>query len=80
MLDDNDKRWITETIGVKLDEMGERMEAMETRLLTEFHRWAQTYEVRVRGTTRAVVDFEERLGLVEERISRLERGRTQPPQ
>jgi hypothetical protein len=52
------------------------MELMETRLLTEFHRWAQTYEVRARGTSRAVAEFDERLGLVEERLARLERAKT----
>lgn len=70
MLSDEDKTWIDD----RFAGMTERMEAMETRLVTEFHRWAQTYEVRARGTSMAVAEFDERLGLVEERLSRLERG------
>jgi len=51
----------------------ERLESTETKLLTSFHNWAQTYEVRARGTTTLVRDFEERLGFVEERLNKLER-------
>jgi exonuclease VII large subunit len=53
----------------------QRLESTETKLLTSFHNWAQTYEVRARGTTTAVRDFDERLGFVEERLNKLERGR-----
>lgn len=55
-----------------------RIEETETRLLTAFHNWAQTYEVRARGTTNAVREFDERLGMVEERLSRLERSPRRP--
>ena len=60
-LDEDDKRWIAATIAGTFEEVARRMEAMETRLLTEFNRGAQTYEIRARGTTQAVRDFEERL-------------------
>jgi membrane-bound lytic murein transglycosylase MltF len=53
----------------------ERLENTETRLLTAFHNWAQTYESRARGTITIVHQFEERLGFVEERLNKLERGR-----
>lgn len=42
--------------------MEERIEATETKLLTAFHNWAQTFEVRARGTSSAVREFDERLG------------------
>lgn len=45
------------------------MEATETKLLTAFHNWAQIYEVRARGTSTAVHEFEERLGLIQEWLS-----------
>jgi hypothetical protein len=51
----------------------ERLENTETKLLTAFHTWAQTYEVRARGTSTAVREFDERLGMIEERLNRLER-------
>jgi hypothetical protein len=53
----------------------ERLEATETKLLTAFHDWAVTYEVRARGTSAAVRDLDERLGHIEERVAKLERGR-----
>ena len=53
----------------------ERVESTETKLLTSFHTWAQTYEVRARGTSSAVREFEERLGMIEERVAKLERSR-----
>ena len=53
----------------------ERSEATETKLLSAFHNWAQTFEVRARGTSAAVREFEERLGLIEERVAKLERSR-----
>jgi hypothetical protein len=53
----------------------ERLENTETRLLTAFHNWAQTYEIRVRGTVATVRDFDDRLAAPETRVSELERGR-----
>jgi len=53
----------------------ERLEGTETKLLSAFHDWAQTYEVRARGTSAAVREFDERLGFVEERLNKLERAR-----
>jgi hypothetical protein len=40
----------------------ERIETTETQWLTAFHNWARTFEVRARGTSAAVREFEERLG------------------
>jgi hypothetical protein len=53
----------------------ERSEATETKLLSAFHNWAQTFEVRARGTSAAVREFDERLGLIEERVAKIERSR-----
>ncbi len=55
--------------------MEERIEATETKLLSAFHNWAQTFEVRARGTSAAVREFDERLGMIEERVAKLERSR-----
>ena len=59
-------------LGTELKGMIERV---ETNLVTEFHKWARTYEVRARSTTTVVHGFEERLGFLEERVSDLERRR-----
>jgi len=77
VLTDNDKSWIAEQLAASERRTADRIEVTETRLLTEFHRWAQTYEIRVRATSRTVADFDERLGLIEERVSSLERKRGQ---
>jgi hypothetical protein len=53
----------------------ERIETTETKLLSAFHNWAQTFEVRARGTSAAVREFDERLGLIEERLAKIERSR-----
>lgn len=53
----------------------ERLENTETKLLTAFHNWAQTYEIRVRGTVATVRDFDDRLAALETRVSELERAR-----
>jgi len=43
MLDDDDKRWLSR-----------RLEQTETRLLTEFHKWASPVELRVRSHSAAL--------------------------
>jgi hypothetical protein len=55
------------------ERISERIEASETRLLSAFHGWPLAMEIRVRGNTTMVTGFDERLSLVEERISELER-------
>lgn len=50
-----------------------RIEKTETNLLSAFHGWARGMEIRVRGVSGMATGFDERLGLVEERISALER-------
>jgi len=53
----------------------ERTEAVETKLLRAFHDRAKPYEMRVRNVVAIVNGFDERLALMEERISELERGK-----
>jgi len=50
-----------------------RIEKAETNLLTAFHGWARSMEIRVRGVSAVTTGFDERLALAEERISELER-------
>ena len=53
----------------------ERDERMETKLLTAFHGWASAMEIRVRTSTVHAQGVDERVALLEERVSRLERER-----
>jgi hypothetical protein len=50
-----------------------RIEQSETSLLTAFHGWARSMEIRVRGVSSVAMGFDERLALAEERIAELER-------
>ena len=59
----------------------ERIEQTETKLLTAFHGWARPHEIKLRtltrqtaGATESLTELDERVSLLEERISRLERG------
>jgi hypothetical protein len=59
---------------VALEErLAQRIEKSETSLLTAFHGCARTMEIRSRGTNVAVTGFDERLALLEDRVSELER-------
>jgi hypothetical protein len=55
------------------ERLNERIHDSQTALLRAFHGWARSMEIRSRGTTTTVVGFDERLVLVEERVSELER-------
>jgi hypothetical protein len=52
------------------DELTEVMRDMQSELLRAFHAWARPVEIRLR----AIPQIDERLGLLEDRVSALERG------
>jgi hypothetical protein len=54
-------------------ELGDKIRESETKLLSAFHGWARSMEIRVRSTSSNVSTLDERLTLAEERISELER-------
>ena len=51
----------------------ERSDKVETRLLSAFHGWARAMEIKVRGMSTITTGFDERLSLLEERVSDIER-------
>jgi len=53
-------------------ELLERIEKAETNLLTEFRKWARSFESRTRVTEFTVSALHERMGLIEDRVSELE--------
>jgi len=53
--------------------MAELIEKSENNLLRAFHGQARSMEIRVRGVSGVAVGFEERVSMVEERISEVER-------
>ena len=52
------------------DDLIEKMRDMQTEVLRAFHSWARPIEIRLRTFD----DIQERLGLLEERVGRIERG------
>jgi hypothetical protein len=57
----------------------EDLEKVETRLLSAFHSWASPMEIKVRQMTTLALGSAERLGLLEDRISAIERRLDLPP-
>jgi polyhydroxyalkanoate synthesis regulator phasin len=53
----------------------EHTEAVETRLLREFWKWARTADARYRQHQGVVNGLAERVGIVEDRVADLERGK-----
>ena len=51
----------------------QRSERVENKLLSAFHGWARSMEIRVRGVGAVAMGFDERLALAEDRNSELER-------
>ena len=61
MLDDADKRWISQ-----------QLEQTETRLLTEFHKWASPVELRVRSHSAALHAMDLEMESLQDRVKKLE--------
>ena len=60
-LNDDDKKWIDQ-----------RLEKLETTLLTEFHKWASPTELRIQSHAQAIRAIDLELENVKERVSKLE--------
>jgi hypothetical protein len=56
-------------------EIGTAVEASQNRLLAEFWKWARTADARYRQSSGLISGFGERVTLVEDRVSELERGK-----
>ncbi len=58
-----------------------KIERVETSLLTAFHGWARPTEIKLRTFTTQVTGFDERVSLLEERLTDVERRlrERQPP-
>jgi len=57
----DDKQWISE-----------QLEGLETKLLTEFHKFAEANDARVRSHSAAIHALELTMNVLEERVRRLE--------
>jgi hypothetical protein len=64
----DDREWIVEQLKL----VYERIEKMETTLLTEFHKWARPNEARQRRYSQELREFEMQLENHEDRLKQLE--------
>jgi hypothetical protein len=64
------KRDIHHSLKEHEDRLVEKMRDMQTEVLRAFHEWARSMETR----TRVLPLHEERLMILEDRVSRIERG------
>ncbi len=66
------KAYVKERVEKAETSLTQRIEKTETSLLTEFHHWARPMEIKMRGASTVVFGFDERLAIMEERISELD--------
>lgn len=81
-LSDEDKQWILEQLArtdAKLERtetrLEEKLEQVETNLLTAFHKWASPMETRVRSHTQAIHALDAELEALKDRVEQLEKRR-----
>jgi hypothetical protein len=68
MLTEEDKRWISE-------QLSEQLERVETKLLTEFHKWASPVELRVRSHAAALRAIDAEMESPGDRVKQIEERR-----
>ena len=68
MLTDEDKQWILE----HLRRLEERIEHVETTLLTEFYKWASPVEMRQRSHAAAIKALDVEVESISDRLKNLE--------
>ena len=66
-LTNEDKQWITELLD-------ERLDRVETKLLTAFHQWASPMEARLRTHAAALRALDLEMEALDDRVKRLEPG------
>jgi hypothetical protein len=78
-LTDEDKTWIGAAIAASEQRTIEAVRDVETKLLTEFHKWASPMEMRVRSHSSVLRAVDADLEYLTGRVEKLERP-PQPPQ
>ncbi|HEX4309159.1 MAG TPA: hypothetical protein VHZ25_03975 [Acidobacteriaceae bacterium] len=74
-LNDEDRAWISAQFGEFAVTVAERIERVETTLLTEFHKWASPVEMRIKTHTATLRAIDVELENVSDRVTRLEQQR-----
>jgi hypothetical protein len=74
-MDEELKKYLDEMKRELREHVSEQCEKVETKLLTEFHKWGSTADARYRQTHAVVAGIDDRMLAVEDRVSALERER-----
>ena len=74
-MDEDLKKYLEAMEGRLLQHVSQECEKVETKLLTEFHKWGRTSDMRTRQAITDTGILGERMLAVEDRISALERDR-----
>jgi hypothetical protein len=76
MFTEDDKKWMLETFATKTDletfATKTDLERVETRLLTEFHKWASPVENRQRSHAAAIRALDVEMEALGDRVQKLE--------
>ena len=73
-LTEDDKKWLMELMETFAAKFATKqdLERVETRLLTEFHKWASPLDMRVRSHSAALRAIDVELEAVADRVSKIE--------
>jgi len=72
VLTDEDKQWINQRLEVERQWVVERIEKLETTLLTEFHKWASPIDLRQRTHAAALRALDAEVESLSDRLKNLE--------
>jgi ABC-type uncharacterized transport system involved in gliding motility auxiliary subunit len=72
LLTEEDKQWINERLEQISRRFEERLEKVETTLLTEFHKWASPIEMRQRTHTATLRAIDQEMEALADRVQKLE--------
>ncbi|MGA2114636.1 MAG: hypothetical protein ABSH56_07790 [Bryobacteraceae bacterium] len=76
MLTNEDKQWILEKLDGVSQKFDQKLERVETTLLTEFHKWASPAEARQRTVAAALRAIDLEMEALSDRVTKIE-GRQQ---
>ena len=72
MLTEDDKRWIGDVLEGLEARMDQKLERLETKLLTAFHNWASPMEARARSHAAMLRALDLEVEQFDERLKKLE--------
>jgi hypothetical protein len=67
-LSDEDKQWVERQLAIQSARFAEQLDRVETRFLTEFHKWASPLEARLRTHSAALRAVDEEMEALTDRV------------